>query len=217
MKILLMEDDPVLADIVTEYLSEYYDADHAFDSREAQEMIDENRYDLFIFDINVPGQSGLELLKELRSFNDTTPAIIVTAYEDTAHLKAGFDAGAHDYVRKPFELEELRMRIENSRRLFNIEQGNPISLTEKLIYYPQKQIIKEGDSVQKLRPKDMALLDYFLAHPGRLVSSEELAQNIWEFDELPSDATIRSYIRRLRDLIGAEKIVTVRNMGYRYE
>lgn len=212
-----MEDDPVLADIVTEYLSEYYDADHAFDSREAQEMIDENRYDLFIFDINVPGQSGLELLKELRSFNDTTPAIIVTAYEDTAHLKAGFDAGAHDYVRKPFELEELRMRIENSRRLFNIEQGNPISLTEKLIYYPQKQIIKEGDSVQKLRPKDMALLDYFLAHPGRLVSSEELAQNIWEFDELPSDATIRSYIRRLRDLIGAEKIVTVRNMGYRYE
>ena len=125
MKILLMEDDPVLADIVTEYLSEFYETDHAFDSSEAQELIDNNRYDLFIFDINVPGQSGLELLKELRSFNDTTPAIIVTAYEDTAHLKAGFDAGAHDYVRKPFELEELQMRIENSRRLFNIEQSNP--------------------------------------------------------------------------------------------
>jgi len=217
MKILLMEDDPVLADIVTEYLSEFYETDHAFDSSEAQELIDNNRYNLFIFDINVPGQSGLELLKELRSFNDTTPAIIVTAYEDTAHLKAGFDAGAHDYVRKPFELEELQMRIENSRRLFNIEQSDPISLTETLTYYPQKQMIEGEKGVQKLRPKDVALLDYFIAHPGRLVSSEELAQNIWEFDELPSDATIRSYIRRLRELVGTEKIVTVRSMGYRYE
>ena len=212
-----MEDDPVLADIVTEYLSEFYETDHAFDSNEAQELIDNNRYDLFIFDINVPGQSGLELLKELRSFNDTTPAIIVTAYEDTAHLKAGFDAGAHDYVRKPFELEELQMRIENSRRLFNIEQSIPIPLTETLTYYPQKKTIEGEEGVQKLRPKDVALLDYFLAHPGRLVSSEELAQNIWEFDELPSDATIRSYIRRLRELVGSDKIVTVRSMGYRYE
>ena len=217
MKILLMEDDPVLADIVTEYLSEFYETDHAFDSSEAQELIDDNRYDLFIFDINVPGQSGLELLKELRSFNDTTPAIIVTAYEDTAHLRAGFDAGAHDYVRKPFDLEELQMRIENSRRLFNIEQSNPIPLTETLTYYPQKKTIEGEEGVQKLRPKDIALLDYFLAHPGRLVSSEELAQNIWEFDELPSDATIRSYIRRLRELLGSDKIVTVRSMGYRYE
>jgi len=212
-----MEDDPVLADIVTEYLSEFYETDHAFDSSEAQELIDNNRYNLFIFDINVPGQSGLELLKELRSFNDTTPAIIVTAYEDTAHLKAGFDAGAHDYVRKPFELEELQMRIENSRRLFNIEQSDPIPLTETLTYYPQKKTIEGNGDVQKLRPKDVVLLDYFLAHPGRLVSSEELAQNIWEFDELPSDATIRSYIRRLRELVGSDKIVTVRSMGYRYE
>jgi len=212
-----MEDDPVLADIVTEYLSEFYETDHAFDSSEAQELIDNNRYNLFIFDINVPGQSGLELLKELRSFNDTTPAIIVTAYEDTAHLKAGFDAGAHDYVRKPFELEELQMRIENSRRLFNIEQNDPIPLTETLTYYPQKKTIEGNGDVQKLRPKDVVLLDYFLAHPGRLVSSEELAQNIWEFDELPSDATIRSYIRRLRELVGSDKIVTVRSMGYRYE
>jgi len=217
MKILLMEDDPVLADIVTDYLSEFYETDHAFDSSEAQELIDENRYDLFIFDINVPGQNGLELLKELRGFSDTTPAIIVTAYEDTAHLKAGFNAGAHDYVRKPFELEELHMRIENSRRLFNIEQGNPIPLTDTLTYYPQKKTIEGEDGVRKLRPKDVVLLDYFIAHPRRLVSSEELAQNIWEFDELPSDATIRSYIRRLRELVGPDKIVTVRSMGYRYE
>lgn len=73
MKILLMEDDPVLGDIVTDYLQTFYETDRAFDSQEAQAFIDVNRYDLFIFDINVPGKSGVELLEEIRSFNDTTP------------------------------------------------------------------------------------------------------------------------------------------------
>lgn len=217
MKILLMEDDPVLGDIVSGYLQEFYDVEHAFDSKEAQEMIDQKRYDLFIFDINVPGKSGVELLKELRSFNDTTPAIIITAYGDTRHLKASFDAGAHDYVRKPFELEELQVRIENSRKLFHIEQDIPIVLTDALTYYPAKQMVSDGKNEQGLRPKEMEILEYFIAHPQRLVSTEELVQNIWEFDQLPSDATLRSYIRKLREVIGSEKIITQRGLGYRYE
>ena len=217
MKILLMEDDPVLGDIVASYLKEYYEVDHVFDSKEAQESIDENRYDLFIFDINVPGKSGIALLEELRSFSDTTPAIIVTAYNDTKHLKASFDAGAHDYIRKPFELEELKLRIEKSRVLFHIEQDAPEKLSDTLTYYPRKHCVMEGDKEMKLRPKEAEILDYFIAHPQRLISTEELVQNIWEFDELPSDATLRSYIRKLREVIGSEKIVTQRGMGYRYE
>ena len=86
MKILLMEDDPVLGEIITDYLNGYYNVDHAYDSQEAQEMLDTNKYDLLIFDVNVPGISGIELIGELRSFNDTTPAIIITAYDDTEHL-----------------------------------------------------------------------------------------------------------------------------------
>jgi len=217
MKILLMEDDPVLGDIVSSYLREYYEVSHAFDSNEAQAFIDENRFDLFIFDINVPGKSGVELLEELRSFNDTTPAIIVTAYGDTKHLKSSFDAGAHDYIRKPFELEELKLRIEKSRVLFHIEQDAPIKLSETLTYYSRKHCVLDGDREMKLRPKEVEILDYFIAHSKRLISQDELVQNIWEFDELPSDATLRSYIRKLREVIGAEKIVTQRGMGYRYE
>ena len=217
MKILLMEDDPVLGDIVSSYLQAYYEVSHAFDSKEAQELIDENRYDLFIFDINVPGKSGIALLEELRSFNNTTPAIIVTAYADTKHLKESFDAGAHDYIRKPFELEELKLRIEKSRVLFHIEQDTPVKISELLTYYPRKQCVSDGLKEMKLRPKEVEILDYFIAHPKRLISQEELVQNIWEFDELPSDATLRSYIRKLREVIGAEKIVTQRGMGYRYE
>lgn len=217
MKILLMEDDPVLGDIITDYLQTFYETDRAFDSHEAQECIDKNRYDLFIFDINVPGKSGVELLQELRSFNNTTPAIIVTAYGDTKHLKESFNAGAHDYIRKPFELEELQLRIEKSRVLFHIEQDAPVALSESLMYYPRKHIVSNGKKEVTLRPKEVAILDYFVAHPQRLISQDELVQNIWEFDSLPSDATLRSYIRKLREIIGSEKIVTQRGMGYRYE
>jgi len=217
MKILLMEDDPVLGNIITDYLQTFYETDRAFDSQEAQEFIDEKHYDLFIFDINVPGKSGVELLNELRSFNNTTPAIIVTAYGDTKHLKASFDAGAHDYIRKPFELEELKLRIEKSRVLFHIEQDTPVKLSDTLMYYPNKYIVSDGSKEMTLRPKEVAILDYFIAHPQRLISQDELVQNIWEFDQLPSDATLRSYIRKLREVIGAKKIITQRGMGYRYE
>ncbi len=217
MKILLMEDDPVLGDIVTDYLQQYYTTHRAFDSAEAQEFIDDESYDLFIFDINVPGKSGIELLEELRSFNDTTPAIIITAYEDTAHLKESFDVGAHDYIRKPFELEELKLRIEKSKILFHIEQDTPVKLTEKLTYYPKKHMVSDGTNEMNLRPKECEILEYFIAHPQRLISQEELIQNLWEFDALPSDATLRSYIRNLREVIGADKIITQRGIGYRYE
>jgi len=217
MKILLMEDDPVLGDIVSTYFAEYYEVSHVFDSKEAQSCIDENKFDLFIFDINVPGKSGIELLEELRSFNDTTPAIIVTAYGDTKHLKASFDAGAHDYIRKPFELEELKLRIEKSRVLFHIEQDAPVKIEETVIYYPRKNTVNNGVKEVGLRPKEAKILEYFIAHPKRLISQEELVQNIWEFDTLPSDATVRSYIRKLREVIGSKKIVTQRGLGYRYE
>lgn len=217
MKILLMEDDPVLGDIIADYLQQYYTTHRAFDSAEAQEFINDTSYDLFIFDINVPGKSGIELLEALRSFNDTTPAIIITAYEDTGHLKESFDAGAHDYIRKPFELEELKLRIEKSKVLFHIEQDTPEKLCEKMTYFPKKHMVSDGTNEMSLRPKECALLEYFITHPKRLISQDELLQNIWEFDTLPSDATLRSYIRNLREVIGTDKIVTQRGLGYRYE
>ena len=217
MKILLMEDDPVLGDIISGYLSQYYEITHVFDSVAAQTCIDKNHYDLFIFDINVPGKSGVELLAGLRFFNNSTPAIIITAYTDLKHLRGSFDAGAYDYIRKPFELEELRLRVEKSKILFHIDQNAPLRLSVDLVYYPSKHMISNNGENKTLSPKEVEILDYFIAHPKRLISQEELMQNVWEFDKLPSDATLRSYIRKLREIIGSDKIVTQRGMGYRYE
>jgi len=217
MKILLMEDDPVLGEILTDYLQGYYSVERVFDSAEAMDRLDEGSYDLLILDINVPGKSGIELLRELRAYHDTTPAVIITAYADTKHLKESFDAGAHDYIRKPFELEELRLRIEKSKVLFRIEQDQSIWLDSEIRYDPRHKIIHHAETQTSLKPKEAQLLEYFLAHPSHVISSEELTQNIWTYDTIPTDATIRSHIRNLREIIGAEKITTQRGLGYRYE
>ncbi|RUM72524.1 MAG: DNA-binding response regulator [Sulfurovum sp.] len=217
MKILLMEDDPVLGEIIADYLQQYYNVERVFDSAQAQERIDTTHFDLLILDINVPGKSGIELLGQLRSFHDTTPALIITAYEDTAHLKQSFDAGAHDYIRKPFDLEELRLRIEKSCVLFHIEQERAVQIGEEMTYYPLTHQVVEGDHAHTLRPKEAEILEYFIAHPGRVIGNEELIQNLWRYEEMPSDATLRSYIRKIREVIGKERITTQRGMGYRYE
>jgi DNA-binding response OmpR family regulator len=212
-----MEDDPVLGDIIISYLEEFYQTNRAFDSNQALELIYENSYDLFIFDINVPGLSGVKLLKELRSFNNTTPTIIITAYTDTKYLKDSFESGAHDYIKKPFHLEELKLRIEKSRVIFNIEQDKTINISNSITYYPSQHLVFDGVKNISLSPKEIAILDYFIGNPRRIISKNELIQNLWTFDEIPTDATLRSYIRKLRAILGPEKITTQRGIGYRYE
>ena len=217
MKILLMEDDAVLSDILLDYLREYWSVDYAFNSDEVYSLLDKCNYDLFIFDVNVTGKTGIKLLKELREYNNTTPCIVITAYRDTKHLQLAFDAGAHDYIKKPFELEELNARILNTQKLFNIEIKEEIEIDSNTSYLPKnKQILRDKNSFT-LSSKDNAILSYFINNKNRAITNSELIQNIWDYENLPSDATIRSHIRTLREIIGKEKIRTLRGEGYIYE
>jgi DNA-binding response OmpR family regulator len=217
MKILLMEDDAVLSDILLDYLRESWSVDYAFNSEEVYKRLDSDRYDLFIFDINVAGKNGLELLEELREFNNTTPTIIITAYTDTSYLKKAFELGAHDYIKKPFELEELNVRIQNTKKLFNIDNENKISISKDILFSIQTKTITKNSKEYVISKKDSNILSYFINNPQRVITNEELTQNIWDFDNMPSDATIRSHIRTLRDIIGKDKIQTIRGVGYKYE
>ncbi|MDQ7044075.1 MAG: response regulator transcription factor [Sulfurimonas sp.] len=217
MNILLMEDDAVLSDILLDYLRESFSVDYAFNSQEVHKLLASKKYHLFIFDINVTGKNGLDLLEELRSYSDTTPTIFITAYTDTAYLQRAFDLGAHDYIKKPFELQELHARIQNTKRLFNIDTNTEIQISPTMSYSSLKnEILKEGVTIS-LGAKDSKLLAYFLNNSERLISTEELTQNVWDYDSMPSDATLRSHIRTIRDIIGKEKITTVRGEGYIYE
>ncbi|MCF6330127.1 MAG: response regulator transcription factor [Sulfurimonas sp.] len=217
VKILLMEDDAVLSSILLDYLRESWQVDYAYNTQEVYVKLENIRYDLFIFDINVVGQSGLELLKELREFNNTTPTIIITAYTDTDYLKQAFEFGACDYVKKPFDLEELNARILNTKTIFNIQNDTQIEISHNIYFNISKKQIINNDEIFTISAKDSKILEYFLKNQKRVITAEELTQNIWDFDNMPSDATVRSHIRTLRELIGKNKINTIRGSGYTYE
>lgn len=215
MKILLLEDDHLLSKILTKHLSLDYDVTPVYDGNTALDTVEEKKFDLLILDSNVPGITGLELIKELRSYNDTTPIIMITAYQDTIHLKKAFTHGCNDYIKKPFELDELDMRIANITRTFNIEQNQHIKISEYVLFDALNNQITKNGRTFSLAKKESELLNYLSTNRTRTVSKEELTQNLWTYETMPSDATLRVYIRNLRALIGKESIETIRGMGYR--
>ncbi len=215
MKILLLEDDALLSKILTKHLEKSYNITPVYDGDSAMDILEDKKFDLLILDSNVPGISGLKLIKELRSYNDTTPIIMITAYQDTIHLKSAFRYGCNDYIKKPFELDELDMRIENISRTFNIEQNRLITISKDTLFDALNNQIIKNSSIFSIAKKESEFLNYLVKNRNRTVSKEELIQNLWSFENIPSDATLRVYIRNLRALIGKEYIQTIRGMGYR--
>jgi len=216
MKILLLEDDLILNEIIEEFLQELgYDVTCAFDGMKASEIIYDEQFDLLILDVNVPNMTGFEFLKSLRDNNITTPAIFITSLDSVDDIEEGFKAGADDYLKKPFELKELELRINNIKRLLHLEEdelsiGNNISFNTKLNYI-------NNDSIKtKLPLKEAQILKYLLNNTNRCVSQDELSSNIWSYEAAPTSSTIRTYIKNIRKIIGEEYIETIKGVGYRF-
>jgi len=218
MKILFLEDDPVISDIVKNFLLDTITdckVKHCFDSATALQIAENGSFDLYLFDINVPGISGIELLKTLREFSDATPAIFITAYQELKYLQDAFSVGANDFLRKPFELEELHLRIENIKHQFSIDEE--VKIEDNILFNPLLCKVFVEDNTTSLSAKESAVLHYLIRNKNRVISTDELLQNLWEYDEMPSDDTIRTYIKNLRHLLGKEHIINVRSKGYRFE
>ena len=215
MKILLLEDDTVLANILIDYLEEDYKVSHTYSMKKALALAENNSYDLYIFDINVPDGDGISLLKELRSFADTTPSIFITAFHDTKYLKSAFESGANDFIKKPFDLEELGQRIENIKKHFGL--NSLIELTSEITFDRQTHILKNSEVTSTLRAKESACLQYLYKNRHRVVSDDEMLQNIWQYDEMPTGDAIRTIVKELRKVLGKEHILNIRGEGYRFE
>lgn len=219
MKVLLLEDDVALSDLLNEHLEDKgYEVTLCNNGEQALEYLIDEKFDLALLDINTPLMSGIEVLKTIRNdYKNLTPAIILTAYQDTKHLKESFEGGVDDYIKKPFDLEELDQRILKLCRQFHIEQNEQIKINENIVFEPEScKIISNGRSIS-IAQKERDILKYFYTHKNRVISSEELLQNIWTYEEMPTDATIRVYIKNLRELVGKEKISTIRGIGYKFE
>lgn len=219
MKVLLLEDDPALNDLLSDHLSDSgYEVTLATNGQEALEYLIDDVFDLALLDINTPIMTGIEVLKTIREdYKNQTPAIILTAYQDTKHLKESFESGVDDYIKKPFDLEELDQRILKLCKHFMINQSEDITISSNIKFIPESCQLKINDDIKHLALKERDILKYFCNHKNRVVSSEELLQNIWAYEEMPTDATIRVYIKNLRELLGKTRIQTIRGIGYKFE
>ena len=215
MKILLLEDDIALANILVDFLQDDNEVTQTYSMKKALSLSEASRYDLYIFDINVPDGDGISLLKELRSFQDETPTIFITAFHDTKYLKAAFESGANDFIKKPFDLEELEQRIENIKKHFGLD--SLVQVTSQSLLDTKTHTIKKDGKVTHLTNKESECLQYLYANRHRVVSSEELLQTFWEYEDMPTDDAIRTIIKNLRKQIDKEHIVNIRGEGYKFE
>ncbi|KLE06808.1 response regulator transcription factor [Aliarcobacter butzleri] len=216
MKILLLEDDLILNEIIEEYLIlQEHEVITAFSGNEAQDYLYSQTFDLLILDVNVPFVSGFELLKELRTQNIKTPTIFITSLNMVEDMQKGFDSGCDDYLKKPFELKELDLRINNIKRLFNITPKELINISKDTFLDIQNLLIIKNNQKIHLAKKECEVLQY-LINSSKTVSIEELSLNLWAYEDNPNDSTIRTYIKNLRKILGEEKIINIRGVGYRF-
>ena len=215
MKILLLEDDLMLSEVIVEHLEDFdYKVISVYDGVEAENLLFEEKFDLLLFDVNVPLLNGFELLKNLRASGNNTPVIFITSMNTSEDVLEGFELGANDYLKKPFEMIELKARIDNIKRQFKIDETDIFKISDTLSYDFARYVLKRDNQELKLSKKEGEFLAYFLQKRGRVLSSDELMVNVWSYDTAPSSATLRTYIKTLRKHLGEDSISTIRGVGY---
>lgn len=211
--ILLLEDDRLFAESVDDLLSENgYEVTYCSNSKDALNQTFQSKFDLYLLDINVPVLSGTELLNDLRESGDSTPAIFLTSYQDKEMVSRGFLSGCDDYIKKPFDSDELILRI---KALLKRQMGDEISCYKELcndkqhkqIYFHSKELI--------LKQKEYLLLALLIENPCKIVTKEMISEKLWSADESISDGAVRVYINRLKQLLGNEAIENIRGVGYK--
>lgn len=191
MKILLLEDDVILNEIIEEFLlSLNYDVITAFDGNIAEELIYEESFDLLLFDVNIPNITGFELLKNIRQNNINIPIIFITSRHTADDVKIGFNSGCDDYIKKPFELSELQLRIENIKRLRQIDNHGQIKIDNDTFYNYEKKVIIRNNEEFNLSKIESKILEYFLKNKNKAISIDEISVNNWLYDEMPESTTI---------------------------
>ncbi|MDD5052385.1 MAG: response regulator transcription factor [Sulfuricurvum sp.] len=217
-KLLLLEDDPNLSESVSEYLEDQgYDVISVYDAASAEDALYEQKFDLLLLDVNIPGGDGFSLLKQSRSGGNSTPAIFITSRNAMNDVEEGYESGADDYLRKPFALKELLLRIQTIlKRNFYHNPVDTLILGEGITYDIENQILMIDGEEQNLQLKEHKLLKLFIQHKNELLIHEVIMEHLWDYDETPSDGSLRTYIKTLRKLLGKDSIVSHKRLGYQF-
>ncbi len=225
MRILLVDDELELTEPLSRVLSrEGYNVDIATDGSSGWDLARENRYDLLILDWMLPQKTGLEICQALRSHQDTTPILFLTAKDTLDDRVLGLDAGADDYLIKPFELRELLARVRALLRRPPVLESAVINSNRlqvaDLELDPDNQLAYRGGRVIDLSEKESQLLAYFMRSPGQLLTHTQIHQHLWGDGEQPSSNVLAAQIRLLRrkiEIAGETPLIhTVYGKGYRF-
>ena len=217
-QILLVEDDETLAELISEYLSEQgYDVTVRADAKAALDTAYERNFDILILDVKLPKGDGFSLLRELRRLGDDTPAIFTTSLNALQDLEIGYKSGCDDYLKKPYELKELLLRIQILiKRKFSHVNDEFIELNGGYKFYPSSKMLRQNGQIVNLSNKESELLALFLENKNTLLSKETIFEKIWNYDEEPSELSLRVYVKNLRRILGKDAIVNRRGDGYIY-
>ncbi len=211
--ILIVEDDSLLAETLEDLLEEEgYDVTHVINGEEALEILYEKKFSLYLLDINLPLIDGITLLKELRQAGDETPTIFLTSHKEKEKLQEGFLSGGDDYITKPFDTDELLLRIDALLRRNGMKMQQQIgefNLNEKTMQISYKDIPLE------LSKKEYELLRLFLLNINEVVLKEVILDELWSASQKGSEGAIRVYINRLKQLLPDVEIENIRGIGYK--
>ncbi len=208
MDILLLEDDQILAQSLQELLEdEGYSVDVVYDGEEALEYSYKKEYKLYIFDVNVPEIDGFELLKSLRDADDTTPAIFMTALIDIKSMEEGFNSGADDYIKKPFDPDELIIRVKAK-----VAQKSAKICFLNLDYDPASKELYQDGKLANLSETQLLIFDLLIQNINHVIDKEQLLDLL----NIASDASLRVHVNKLKSRLGIE-IRNVRGVGYMIE
>ena len=211
-RILLVEDDPILSETLVELLeAEGYEVKLSSTANDALDATYNQEFELFLFDVNIPDFNGFELLKMLRDSGTTTPAIFLTSLNDIASLSRGFEVGGDDYLKKPFDFDELLIRIQSILRKSFHSQQNEVKYNS-LIYRITTNELSNDSGLVLLAPLEQKLLSIFFRRMNETITKEELLHELDSVNE-SSEGALRVYITKLRKA-GLE-IQSIKGVGYR--
>jgi len=215
MRILIVEDDPDLARQLGDALKDTgYAVDVANDGEEGHFLGDTEPYDAVVLDLGLPIIDGISILQKWRADGKTFPVLILTARDQWSEKVSGFDAGADDYLTKPFHTEELLARLRALLRRSAGHTTDTIDIGDLTVDNRSARAFVDGSPI-KLTSHEFRLLSYMAMHVGRVISRTELVEHIYDQDFDRDSNTIEVFVGRLRRKIGVERIETVRGLGYR--
>ena len=215
MRVLLVEDDIELASsIKTFFKFKEFDVDLFYDGEDAFNHLESNKidYDLYIIDVNIPNINGLELLKFIRKIKLDTPIIIITASLEIETLQEAFDYGCSEYIKKPFNLKELDIRI---KKIFH-QKTNIIKFNTQWIYDKDSMDLKYNDEPIELRKKEKLLVDILFKNIGYIVSNDNITDYVWE-GEVREQYPVRQMVNTIRKKLPVDIIKTEVGVGYKIE